>query len=220
MATTTLFPPTAAPTTLADLLRQLGEVDPGRVRMAPPPGTATEADLIATNEAKRGICELVDGVLVEKGMGYEESNLALVLAMALGPWIIGRNLGILSGESGMMRLLPGLVRVPDLAFASWDRIPGRKRPGEAVVPFAPDLAIEVLSRGNTRKEMARKRAEYFAAGARLVWEVDPRKRTVAVFTGPEGPTILDATMTLDGGAVLPGFALALADLFAELDRHG
>ena len=54
----------------------------------------------------------------------------------------------------MMRLFPGLVRIPDLSFTSWDRIPGRRRPKGAVAGFAPDLAIEVLSRSNTKAEMA------------------------------------------------------------------
>ncbi len=120
----------------------------------------------------------------------------------------------------MMRLVPGLVRVPDLAFASWDRIPGRRRPTGPIADFAPDLAIEVLSRSNTRAEMVRKRREYFASGVRLVWEVDPVARTVAVFDAPDHSRVLDESQTLDGGDVLPGFALPLADLFGELDRHG
>ena len=67
--------------------------------------------------------------------------------------------------------------------------------------------------------MARKRREYFQAGTRLVWEVDPVSRTVTVFHSPDEFTLLGATETLEGGAVLPGFALPLGDLFADLDRH-
>ena len=205
---------------IADLLEDLGGIDPSRVRLKRPLGLATEADLIEVNERGDTLCELVDGLLVEKGMGYTESNLALILAGFLRAFIVPRNLGLLSGESGMMRLFPGLVRVPDLAFASWDRIPGRRYPTEAIAGFVPDLAIEVLSRSNTKKEMTRKRREYFQAGVRLVWEVDPRARTVAVYEVPERPTVLEIGQTLDGGQVLPGFALPVADLFADLDRHG
>ena len=219
MATATA-PPATAPATIADLLRQLGGISPGRVRLLPPLGTATEADLIAVNDQKRGICELVDGVLVEKGMGYTESVLAGFLLGLLNAYVIPRNLGIVSGPDGMIRLFPGLIREPDVAFASWEQVPGRRMPTTPIARFVPDLAIEVLNRGNTKKEMARKRGEYFATGVRLVWEVDPRRRTVAVYSAPDGPTVLDATMTLDGGVVLPGFALPLADLFGELDRHG
>jgi Uma2 family endonuclease len=206
--------------TIEDMLEALGGIAPSRVLLHPSPGSATEADLVAFNDRKISICELVDGALVEKGMGYSESDLALVLAGYLRAFVVPRNLGLISGADGMMRLLPGLVRVPDLAFASWDRIPGRRRPAGAVAGFAPDLAIEVLSRSNTQAEMARKRREYFEAGVRLVWEIDLPTRTVAVYDAPERSTVLDATQILDGGDVLPGFALPLADLFGELDRQG
>jgi Uma2 family endonuclease len=205
---------------IADLLEDLGGIAPTRVRLKKPPGPATEADLIAVNERGQGLCELVDGLLVEKGMGYTESDLTFILAGFLRAFLVPRNLGLLSGPDGGMRLFPGLVRLPDIAFASWDRIPGRRRPDVAIAGFAPDLAVEVLSRSNTKKEMARKRREYFQAGVRLVWEVAPRARTVAVYEAPEPPTVLEIGQTLDGGQVLPGFALPLADLFADLDREG
>jgi Uma2 family endonuclease len=78
----------------------------------------------------------------------------------------------------------------------------------------------VLSQGNTDEEMKRKRDEYFAAGVRLVWLVDPEARTVTVYIAPDQSKLLMQEQTLDGGDVLPGFALALKDLFAELDRQG
>lgn len=226
MATATLptQAPTSAPTTattsFAAILDRLGGIDPARVLVLQPLGAATEADLIWANDHLNSLYELVDGFLVEKGMGYTESRLATVLAGYLNAFILPRNLGLVAGADGIMRTTPGHVREPDISYASWDRIPGRCPPAEPIAGFAPDLAVEVLSRSNTRAEMTRKRAEYFAAGTRLVWEIDPPTRTVAVYTAPEGPTTLDATMTLDGGDVLPGFALPLADLFAELDRHG
>jgi Uma2 family endonuclease len=68
--------------------------------------------------------------------------------------------------------------------------------------------------------MRLKRQDYFSVGVRLVWEIDPVGRTVAVYTAPEGPTTRTEADTLDGGAVLPGFTLPLRDLFAELDRQG
>jgi Uma2 family endonuclease len=206
--------------TAEDLLDHLGGISPSRVRLRPFPGTATEADLIEANDRKLRIYELVDGILVEKGMGYTESALGGFILSILQAFVIPRNLGIVSGADGMMRLYPGLVREPDVAYASWDRIPERRYPTEPIAGFAPDLAIEVLSISNTPAEMARKRREYFAAGVRLVWEVDPRARTVAVFESPEKPTVLDASRSLDGGDVLPGFVLPLADLFGELDRQG
>ncbi len=205
--------------TLDDLLEYLGGIAPSRVRFQPLPGTATEADLIAANARKLRLYELVDGVLVEKAMGYTESNLALFLGGLLNAFVIPRNLGKVSGADGLMRLFPGLVRIPDLAYASWDRIPGRRRPTQAIADFAPDLAVEILSPSNTRAEMARKRQEYFSAGVQLVWEVDPRSRTVTVYQSTEEFTVLDGSMVLDGGIVLPGFELPLDVLFGELDRE-
>ena len=158
---------------VAEILESLGGISPDRVRLKKPLGLATEVDLIEVNGGNETRCELVDGMLVQKGMGYNESDLALVLAGYLRAFIVPRNLGLLTGEAGMMRLIPGLIRIPDLAFASWDRIPGRRRPTEPIAGFAPDLAIEILSLSNTPAEMSRKRREYFQAGVRLVWEVEP-----------------------------------------------
>jgi Uma2 family endonuclease len=83
----------------------------------------------------------------------------------------------------------------------------------------PDFVVEVLSDGNTRSEMARKRREYFAAGVRLIWMVDPRDRTVAVYRDPESVTVVDDSGVLDGADVLPGFTLGLAQLFSHLDQR-
>ena len=114
-----------------------------------------------------------------------------------------------------MRIAPGLVRIPDLSFIAWDKLPGRESPTDPIPDLAPDLAVEVLSEGNTKAEMARKVREYFDAGARLVWLIDPRKRTVRVFSSPDRSTLVRANQMLDGGEVLPGFAVLVADL---LDR--
>jgi Uma2 family endonuclease len=206
---------------LAVLVERLGGVPLERIRMRPPPGTATEADVIAALEAPRKrICELIDGVLVEKAMGFGESVLAVYLIVLLDGFVRQRNLGLVTAPDGTIRLWAGRVRIPDIAFFNWDRMPGRRLPAEPIPTLFPDLAIEVLSRSNTRAEMRLKRQDYFSVGVRLVWEVDPEARTVAVYTAPEGPTVLAQADTLDGGAVLPGFTLPLRDLFAELDRQG
>ena len=206
--------------TLDDLLEALGGVAPIRVRLHPMPGTATGSDLIEINGRKRGIFELVDGILVEKAMGKIESLLAGAIIAILRSFVLPRNLGIITAPDAMMRLAPALFRAPDVAFISWGRIPGGRLSENSLAEVVPDLAVEVLSPSNTKAEMARKRREYFEAGVRLVWEVDPRSRTVAVYDAPERSTVLDDTQTLDGGAVLDGFALPLVDLFEDLDRRG
>jgi Uma2 family endonuclease len=217
-------PPTPAEATVrtfADLLDDLGNIPPNRILLFPSPGTATEADVLRMDgRADRRLCELVDGTLVEKGMGLRESLLAVFISSLLRPYCHQHNLGIVTGEQGALRLWEGLVRIPDVAFISWDMLPGRRIPDEPIPDLAPDLAVEVLSESNTRAEMERKRGEYFRAGTRLVWEVDPGTRSVAVYTQPDSPTILRDADILDGGPVLPGFSLPLSEVFGELDRHG
>ena len=222
MATATLpksGPATQIFETVADLLAHLGGIPPNRIRLSPTPGTAIEPDLIELNARGRGIYELVDGVLVEKPMGKLESMLAGKVLLILRGYVDPRDLGLFTVPDGMMRLAPAIIRAPDVSFIAWDQIPPGPLTEASLAAVVPDLAVEVLSPSNTKAEMARKRQEYFTAGVRLVWEVDPPSRTVAVYTDPERPTVLDSTMTLDGGDVLPGFRAAVSDLFADLDRQ-
>ncbi|MFN4261693.1 MAG: Uma2 family endonuclease [Gemmataceae bacterium] len=217
MASTLASPPTTE--TLADLVARLGNIPLCRIRARPAPGLATEEDLLAQLHDGKNLYELVDGALVEKAMGFRESLLALALGSMLRAFVLERNLGLVSGADGIVRLFPGLTRIPDVAFVSWERIPEGRIPEEPIADLVPDLAVEVLSAGNTPAEMARKRREYFAAGVRVVWIVDPNARTVAVYSEPERFVTLDESANLEGGEVLPGFTLSLRDLFAELDRH-
>lgn len=206
--------------TLAELVERLGGVPLDRIRFRPAPGTASVQDVIDVQEREGRLCELVDGVLLEKTVGLNESRLAMFLGGLLNAFVLRRNLGFVTGPDGTMELAADLVRIPDVAFTSWDRMPGRRRPTEPIPRMAPDLAVEILSRGNTPAEMAAKRRDYLAAGVRLVWEVDPSARTVSVYTSENAPRVLAIGDTLDGGVVLPGFVLPLDPLFAELDRQG
>ena len=206
--------------TLADLLKRLGGVPLERIRMHPAPGTATVQDVIDTEQREGKLCELVAGVLVEKTVGFAESGLAVWIGGLLNTFVLQRNLGIVTGADGTVELMPDLVRIPDVAFTSWDRLPGRRYPTVPVPRLAPNLAVEVHSRSNTPGEMAVKRQDYFTAGVQLVWEIDPDRRTATVYTTPTAGTALGITDSLDGGTVLLGFRLPLRDLFAELDRHG
>jgi Uma2 family endonuclease len=213
---------TISPTikTVADLLDRLGDVPLERIRIQPSFGAATVQDVIDIERQEGKLCELVDGVLVEKVMGYTESRLALFLGGLLNAFVIPRNLGLVTGADGTVELMADLVRIPDVAFTHWDRLPGRQRPTAPIPRLAPNLAVEVLSRSNTRGEMRVKRQDYFTAGVELVWEINPDARTVAVYTSATDVTTLTETDTLDGGSVLPGFTLSVQNLFAELDRHG
>lgn len=202
--------------TAADLVERFGPIPLHRVRHDPAPGTATERDVIEIHEHEDRLYELIDGVLLEKTVGAYESYLAVLLSHFLWGFVREHDLGIVLGADGMMRLAPGLVRIPDVSFISWSRLPGRKVPRESIANLAPDLAIEVISKWNTPREMEGKLADYFAARVRQAWYVyhTPR-REVHVYLSPEERTVLHDTQTLDGGDVLPGFTLALSTLFAE-----
>jgi Uma2 family endonuclease len=202
---------------LAERLQELGGIVADRVRSSPAPGTATLDDLIYANDHSKPLCELIDNTLVEKAVGFEASVVAATIVALLRNFVVAQRAGIVSGADGMFRLLASSVRGPDVAFLSRDRFPGGQFPREAYPSLAPDLAVEVLSPGNTKAEMMRKRIEYFHSGARLVWIVDCRSRSVAVYTSPVGVTILDEEATITGGDVLPGFECVVADFFSDLD---
>jgi Uma2 family endonuclease len=202
-------------TTLGDLLKRLGSIPARRIRLHPTPGTATKKDVIRVLDRENRTCELVDGTLVEKTMGYEESLIAGILLTCLNNFVRPCKLGIVTGADGMVQLYPGLLCAPDVAYTSWASMPGGKRPKAAIPQLVPDLAVEVLSKGNTRAEMARKLRDYFQAGVRLVWMINPKARLVRVHTTPHQFTELRPGQVLDGGDVLPGFSIPVEELFPE-----
>jgi len=213
----TLAVPPDAIETLADQLERLGNIPSERIRWQPYPGTATIEDMLEFRRRTGRSCELIDGILVEKAMGWEEAKLAGLLVTYLNVFILPRKLGSVTCPDGPYRLSRRLVRYPDVAFIQRKRLPGGKKPAKAVPEIVPNLAVEILSKGNTVGEMERKRREYFKAGVELVWIVDPVARTVRVYTGPRAFTTLGEGDTLDGGKVLPGFTLSVRQWFADAD---
>ncbi len=205
--------PSSADWTVADLHRQLGSVPLERIRMNPAPGTATAECLTELEIQTDRLYELVDGSLVEKTMGYLEGRVAFVLGVLLEAYLSQHDLGIANGPDGSCRIFPDQVRIPDVSFVSWERLPNRKVPDQPVPQLVPDLAVEVLSRGNTVEEMERKLRDYFRAGVRLVWYIDPRNKTARSYSGPEQHVEVGVHGRLNGGDVLPGFEVSLGDLF-------
>jgi Uma2 family endonuclease len=201
--------------TAAEMQEQLGGIPLERIRMVPPPGVATEKDLLKIIDSEDRICELVDGVLVEKPTGYFESQLAMLLGYFIRTYLEQNDLGIVLGEAGTLRILRDQIRVPDVAFLSWRHFPGRTLPAEPVPAVVPDLAIEVLSKSNTKHEMERKLDDYFAAGVVLVWFIDPVLRTAEVYESRNERRIVSFGDSLSGGTVLPGFDLPLKQLFEK-----
>lgn len=204
----------APPETLAELMQRLGDVPLDRIRMNPVPGTATVDDVrrLCDREPRR-LCELVDGVLVEKVMGHEEARLATWLGIHVGKYLEENDIGIVVGADGPHQVLPEQIRFPDLAFIAYGNIPDTADPHTAVPDWVPTLAVEIISKKNTKAEMARKLRDYFEAGVELVWYVDPPTRTVRVYRAPDAfVTLTDADM-LDGENVLPGFRLSIREWF-------
>ncbi len=206
--------------TVLDLYRKFGPIACERIRQDPAPGCGTVEDVNRLNNHENRLYELVDGILVEKTMGFEESVIAMTIGRLIGIFVDPLGLGVVAGEGGTIQLDVNLVRIPDVMFISLERLPGGEIPDEAIPLLVPDLAVEVISRSNTPKEMNDKLKEYFEKGVRLVWYVRPRTRVVDVYTAPDRFTRLTASMRLDGGDVLPGFSVQVAELFTMPKRPG
>ncbi len=205
---------------LGDLQERLGDLPAQRIRLNPPPGYATEEDVLRIKAQENKLCELEYGVLVEKPMGWYESILATLISIEIGIYLRSNDLGQVLGSDGMLKILPGIVKIPDVSFVSWSRFPSEKLARIPIPALIPDLAVEVLSESNTAKEMASKRRLYFEAGVRLVWHIDPKTRSATIHTGINTFAEVLPTGVLHGGEVLPGFSLSLEWLFKQADRQG
>ena len=206
-----------SPETMGELLKQLGDIPPERVRLKPTPGTATKRDLLRLLDKFNIQCELVDGTLVEKPMGQIKSRLGTWLGFYLCSYLQQHDIGWVSGSDAPHELVSKLIRMPDLAFVSYGRLPEGEARQKPVASWAPDLAVETLSKSNTRKEIDRKRREYFEAGVRLLWVADPRKKTVKVYTSFDDCVALGVKDKLDGGNILPGFKLSIGEWYAKAE---
>jgi Uma2 family endonuclease len=204
-------PPNCVPASLAEVWLRAGQVPLDRILMQPYPGTATVADAVESRERFQSSCELVHGILVAKTMGYYESKVALALAYFLLRYLEDHPLGEVAGMDGPCETLPNQIRKPDVAFTTFERLQQHPPQGNHL-PCAPDLAVEVLSSGNTAAEMDAKLHEYFAAGARLVWYIEPEVPSARVFTAVDQCEEIRGDGVLRGGELLPGFSLSLKQL--------
>jgi Uma2 family endonuclease len=205
------------PSTLEHRLQELGDIPANRVLQQPPPGTATLEDLVRVNATSQHLCELVDGTLVEKAMGYKQSVVAMTIGRFLGLFVSKNQLGLISGADGFFRL-HSTTRGPDVAFVHRDRLPQGKLPTDSYPSIAPNLVVEVLSEGNTRGEMNRKRLEYFHAGVQLIWIVDLANRTIAIYRSSSSYRLVGEEDQISGEDVLPGFECQVQEFFADLDQ--
>ena len=159
--------------------------------------------------------ELVEGVLVVMSRpGAEHGLVAVRVVVPISQYVDAHDLGYVTVESGYILFKnPGgkdTVRGPDVAFVAKERLPNGLP--EDYVPFAPDLAVEVVSPNDLVFEVEAKIDEYLRAGTRRVWVISSRLKIVTVYT-PQNITVHDLNSTLDGGDVLPGFKLPVAAIF-------
>lgn len=203
----------------ADMQHLLGDIPLERIRMSPPPGSATVEDAVRIQETEGRTCELVDGVLVEKAVGYFESRLAATLIYFLERYLETTDLGIVLAPDGMLQLADEGMRAADVSFIRWEKFPDRVLPAEPVPVLVPDLAVEILSIGNTQKEMDRKLDEYFAAGVQHVWVIDPTDETAELFDARDRSNTINLAGVLEAEGVLPGFRLTLNNLFTKAGKR-
>jgi Uma2 family endonuclease len=159
--------------------------------------------------------ELDKGKLVRLPMSSNESSdVAGGILSALRVYAYPRKLGRVTGADGayILRRDPYTVRIPDVAFVLADRMPPREK-RRRFLELAPDLAVEVVSPTDSANDVHEKVLQYLDVGVQLVWVVHPIRRTVTVYTKDRIAHVLDENDTLDGGDVLPGFALPVSEVF-------
>lgn len=179
----------------------------------------TQARLITAEEFFREyagqFCELIDGeVVMLTPAGGEHGNIALNVGHLLAGFVKPRRLGKVYGaDTGfIIRRDPDTVRAPDAAFIHRDRERSRAD-SRSFLPGAPDLAVEVVSPGDSRREVHEKALEWLATGTMLVWVVWPDTRQVTVYRPDAEPLTLTEDRELDGGELLPGFRCRIAEFF-------
>jgi Uma2 family endonuclease len=159
--------------------------------------------------------ELVKGELRKMSpSGWEHGVVVVNATLLLGQHVKTNNLGVCVGAETGFKITsdPDTVRAPDLAFVSRGRIPE----GDAPKKFwqgAPDLAVEVVSPGDTYSEVEDKVEQWLAAGARAVWVLNPKCRSVTVYRSMTDVTRLSEEDELDGGEVVPGFRCKVSEIF-------
>ena len=155
--------------------------------------------------------EYIAGEIVDVVSNDQSAEIAMIIGSFITVYVLQHQLGRVTGADGGYMI--GEERyIPDFAYTSKLRKP--KPSGEAYSSIVPDLVVEVLSPSNTGTEMRFKVMNYSHAGA-VVWIVNPVLKQVEVYSPDQPAKIVGVDGTLDGGNVLPGFTLAVKDIFPE-----
>jgi Uma2 family endonuclease len=160
--------------------------------------------------------ELVAGRLVTMTpAGVQHGVVGTRLGAAMATHVDAHRLGFVCGPDTGFQLAsdPDTVRSPDLSFVVRSRVSASGLP-QGYWQGAPDLAVEILSPGDSRSELRAKIAEYLRLGAREVWFVEPAERRLTIHGAGQTPRVLGEADTLEGGSLLPGFRYALSRLFS------
>ena len=162
--------------------------------------------------------EIVNGELVDMGnSGALHGYICSLLVAALASDVLPKKLGVILDSSTAFKMKNGDRRSPDISFFAKERLQGMTELPTGFLDGAPDLAIEVLSPGNTVEEIHDKLVEYFENGTRLAWIVHPTEHYVLVYRSAQEPDrLLKSVDSLDGEEVIPGFTFPVADLFQKL----
>jgi len=180
----------------------------------------TAGDLARLDDPDKLPHELVRGVLRLVTPAFSEhGSVVMRVSSALGQHVYPHGLGELFGESTgfLLERDPDTVLCPDVAFVASRRLPPEGLE-LSFLELAPDLAVEVVSKGNRPREVAAKVAAYLRLGVRCVWVVLPAKRVVRIHTADGAERLVGEDGDLEGGDVLPGFRCPVAGLFAALRR--
>jgi Uma2 family endonuclease len=158
--------------------------------------------------------ELVAGILVSEPPPFpQHGRIQARVTQVMSTFVEGRGLGVVLLESGfLLSRDPDTVRGPDVSFVTRDRYDAAQA-SNSYIRGAPDLAVEIVSSSNRPDAIHGKVADYLAAGARLVWVVDPRHCVVTVYRTLLSPRRIGADGVLDGEDVLPGLSLPVSSLF-------
>lgn len=155
--------------------------------------------------------EIVNGQPEEKEMpGARHAGVAARLTIELGIYLKTNNLGGLYSEASF--IIGRNERIPDIAFVVGDRIPPEGEP-VTLWPMAPDLAIEVISPNDVYLKVMSKTDDYFAAGVKQVWLVEPEYRKVSVYRSPNDVAIFTEEQELTSEDLFPGFRCRLNEIF-------
>jgi Uma2 family endonuclease len=187
---------------------------------------STTTPLMRAEELERlpdhgALRELVHGEIVEMSpAGPDHGEVCAAVVEYLRHFIRTQRLGKTYGpETGfLLQEAPDTVLAPDFAFIRRERIASLNRE-RAFLKGAPDLVVEVLSPSDTMKSTTEKAVRWLGFGTQQVWIVSPRHRTVTILDSPQAAgKVLSESAVIENILILPGFRLAVADLFETLDE--